>query len=253
MTLNSTEYPTDVAVDSARGILFTAVMGPEDTQGRLLRSGLDGSGVTELASGLNKSFGVCVDEARGHVFYVQGGTARPSLPPHCARAHPHHTHVGAGHGGGVYCMAYGDAPCDTPHAGGKVVDGLDYPFMCSADSTWSAYGGPTYLLVSSTGVPGYVSVITSTGARAACRLAPPPTALPSHIGSPPDAVRRGGGRHRCEPRGRSDGRRPHLRGPGRDVVSLNRHSRRSCRRAGLQTGPGKQFGETLASLLFVYI
>ena len=63
--------------------MFVSVEGDEDIYGALYSYKLDGTDEKLLKSGLNRPYGLCVDDVKSHVYYVQGG-----------------------HGGSISCMAY---------------------------------------------------------------------------------------------------------------------------------------------------
>ena len=130
---NVSFQPSDVAVDSIAGRMFVSVEGDEDIYGALYSYKLDGTDEKLLKSGLNRPYGLCVDDVKSHVYYVQGG-----------------------HGGSISCMAYGKIPC----AREVFADILEYPYMCAVDNSFSKYGGPTTLVFSQANLPGQIYYIS---------------------------------------------------------------------------------------------
>jgi len=137
----TSEFPADVALDVDRQLAFVAVQSrPEVLEGKLAVMAFNGSNYRVLAENLAQNYGLCVDTLARHVYYIQGG-----------------------HGGSISCYPYGDAPC--PAAGGTVVSGLEYPYMCAVDNTYAKYGGPTTIIFSEANVPGSVFAMNSDGSN----------------------------------------------------------------------------------------
>jgi uncharacterized surface protein with fasciclin (FAS1) repeats len=136
---NESFQPSDVAVDEIAGRMFVSVEGNEDIYGSLYSYNLNGTGETLLKSNLNRPYGLCVDNLKSHVYYIQGG-----------------------HGGSISCLAYGATPCVRE----VFADILEYPYMCDVDNAFSKYGGPTTVLFSQANEPGQIYYITdSPGAK----------------------------------------------------------------------------------------
>lgn len=136
----SNEYPADVALDASvpGGLIFMAIQSkPEILQGKLAVMAFNGSNYKVLETGLIQNYGLCVDKMHKHVYYIQGG-----------------------HGGSINCYPYGSAPCPKS---GAVVSGLEYPYMCTVDTTWAPYGGPTTILFTEANYPGKVYRMNSDG------------------------------------------------------------------------------------------
>eukprot|EP00943_MAST-04B_sp_MAST-4B-sp1_P002089 g2089.t1 len=130
---NISFQPSDVAVDSNAGRIFVSVEGNEDIYGALLSYKLDGTDEQILKTNLNRPYGLCVDDIKSHVYYVQGG-----------------------HGGSISCLAYGKTPCVRE----VFADILEYPYMCAVDNSLSKYGAPTTLVFSQANLPGQIYYIT---------------------------------------------------------------------------------------------
>lgn len=138
--LDSTdEFPADVAVDEAEQLVFMAIQSkPQDLKGKLAVMSYNGSNYRVLEENLIQNYGLCVDKLAKHVYYIQGG-----------------------HGGGIYCYPYGHTPCAG--TSGKIIDGLEYPYMCAVDNLWAPYGGPTTVLFSEANYPGQVYAMNADG------------------------------------------------------------------------------------------
>ena len=129
----TTFQPSDVAVDAKAGRMFVSAEGDEDIYGSLLSYNLNGTDEKVLKTNLNRPYGVCVDDVKQHVYYVQGG-----------------------HGGSISCLAYGSVPCVRD----VFADILEYPYMCSVDNAFSKYGGPTTVVFSQANKPGQIFYMT---------------------------------------------------------------------------------------------
>ena len=129
----TTFQPSDVAVDAKAGRMFVSAEGDEDIYGSLLSYNLNGTDENVLKTNLNRPYGVCVDDVKQHVYYVQGG-----------------------HGGSISCLAYGSVPCVRD----VFADILEYPYMCSVDNAFSKYGGPTTVVFSQANKPGQIFYMT---------------------------------------------------------------------------------------------
>ena len=93
---------------------------------------MDGTDEKVLKTNLNRPYGLCVDDVKSHLYYIQGG-----------------------HGGSISCLAYGEMPC----AREVFADILEYPYMCAVDNSFSKYGGPTTLVFSQANLPGQIYYI----------------------------------------------------------------------------------------------
>ena len=94
---------------------------------------MDGTDEKVLKTNLNRPYGLCVDDVKSHLYYIQGG-----------------------HGGSISCLAYGSMPC----AREVFADILEYPYMCAVDNSFSKYGGPTTLVFSQANLPGQIYYIS---------------------------------------------------------------------------------------------
>lgn len=123
-------------VDLDANKIFIYAECPTTDQGTLWVANSTGGNMTLLKSGLLHNYGMCMDKAHKHLFYVQGGS-----------------------GGSITCLAYGKEPCVKD----VVIDGLQWPYMCNVDSTWQDYGGPTIVIFSEANRPGTITSLTTNG------------------------------------------------------------------------------------------
>lgn len=136
------QYPADVAVDPEEELVFVTIQSaPAVIEGTVIAMFYNGTGVRTLATGLTQNYGLCVDTFHKHVYYFMGG-----------------------HGGTLFCKAYGEKPCAMGHDG-VVVTGLNYPYMCDVDSLYAPYGGPTKIVFSEASVPGSIYTVHSDGSN----------------------------------------------------------------------------------------
>lgn len=135
-------FPADVAVDAEEELVFITIQSvPQVLEGKIAVMYTNGTGYRELLHGLVQNYGLCLDTHLKHLYYVQGG-----------------------HGGSISCMAYGSTPCALGK-NGIVKTGLNYPYMCTIDTLYTPYGGPTQVIFSETNVPGSVYVMDANGAN----------------------------------------------------------------------------------------
>lgn len=136
------DFPADVAVDAAAGLVFITVQSvPTLLNGTLQVQNLDGSNLQVVAAGLIQNYGLCIDRYAQHVYYIQGGN-----------------------GGSISCYAYGSKKCNTPTgANGVILDQLQYPYMCDVDNVYAPYGGPTKIVFSEPNVPGSIYSVNNDG------------------------------------------------------------------------------------------
>jgi len=128
--------PSDVSVDADNNKIFFYAECPTTDAGTLWVMNMTGGNLTKLKEGLLHNYGLCLDKPHKQLFYVQGG-----------------------HGGSISCLAYGDTPCVKD----IVIDGLEWPYMCQIDSTWTNYGGPTMVIYSEANRPGTINYLTTQG------------------------------------------------------------------------------------------
>jgi uncharacterized surface protein with fasciclin (FAS1) repeats len=138
------DYPADVAVDHEAGLVFATVQSvPSIINGSVWVQNLDGTGHRVLATNLTMNYGLCVDRYARHLYYIVGG-----------------------HGGKIFCHAYGSTPCNTTDGkDGMVIDNLEYPYMCVVDNLYAPYGGPTRVVFSEPNVPGSVYSVDNDGSN----------------------------------------------------------------------------------------
>jgi len=136
----TTDFPADVVVDAAAGLMFITVQSiPTVLNGSLQVQNLDGSNLKILNTGLIQNYGLCIDKYAQQVFYIQGGN-----------------------GGTISCYAYGNTPCINGQ-NGIILGELQYPYMCDVDNVYAPYGGPTKIIFSEPNVPGSVYSVNTNG------------------------------------------------------------------------------------------
>lgn len=142
---NANFQPSDVVVDTDQGIIFVSVEGTDTVSGSLWKVNTDGTNATKLlpnknrTAGLIQNYGICLDQTRQQVFWVQGGN-----------------------GGSLHCFAYGDDACEKE----IIVDNLQYPYMCDIDNSYAKYGGPTRIAWTEANRPGTIYYANTDGSEA---------------------------------------------------------------------------------------